>query len=77
VAAAVFVVSLVVLAALLQFPAPDVSYQVRDRIAETLSGQRGRTFRIALGARFGSNYRVGEALNRYLKTTAGYEPTPS
>ena len=45
--------TLVVLVGLLQFLAPDVSYQVRDRIAETFSGQRGRTFRIALGARLG------------------------
>jgi TRAP-type uncharacterized transport system substrate-binding protein len=73
VAAAVLVATVVVLAALLQFLAPDVSYQVRDRVAETVSGHRGRTFRIALGARFGSNYRVGEALNRQLKTSAGYE----
>jgi TRAP-type uncharacterized transport system substrate-binding protein len=73
VGAAALAATLVVLVGLLQFLAPDVSYQVRDQIAETFSGQRGRTFRIALGARLGSNYRVGEALNRHLKTSAGYE----
>lgn len=65
--------SIVGLGALLQFLAPDLSYHLRDRIAELLSGQRGRTFRIALGARAGSNYRIGEALNRYLRANAGYE----
>jgi TRAP-type uncharacterized transport system substrate-binding protein len=63
----------VALGALLEFLAPDVSYHARDRIAELLSSRRGRTFRIALGARAGSNYRVGQALNRHLKNTAGYE----
>ena len=70
---ALLVASVIVLAAMLEFLAPDVSYQLRDSIAEWLSGQRSRTFRIALGARTGSNYRVGEALNRYLKSNAGYE----
>jgi TRAP-type uncharacterized transport system substrate-binding protein len=64
---------LVILAGLLQFLAPEVSYQARDRVWETLSGRRGRTYRIALGARTGSNYRVGEALNRHLQTQSGYQ----
>ena len=67
------VAGVVVLGGLLQFLAPDVSYRVRDRMSEVLSGGRGRTFRIALGSQVGSNYRVGEALNRYLRTNAGYE----
>jgi TRAP-type uncharacterized transport system substrate-binding protein len=62
-----------VLAGLLQFLAPDVSYEVRDRLSETVSGRSNRTYRIALGARTGSNYRVGEALNRSLKAQSGYE----
>lgn len=70
---AVVLGSVVGLGALLQFLAPDLSYHLRDRITELLSGQRGRTFRIALGARAGSNYRIGEALNRYLRANAGYE----
>src|SRR5688572_22166522 len=70
---AVLVACVLVLGSLLQFLAPDVSYEWRDRIAELVSGQRGRTFRIALGARAGSNYRVGEALNRSLGATAGYQ----
>jgi TRAP-type uncharacterized transport system substrate-binding protein len=73
VAAAVLAASVVVLGALLEFLAPDVSYQVQDRIAETLSSPRGRKFRIALGASAGSNYRVGQALNKYLSASAGYE----
>jgi TRAP-type uncharacterized transport system substrate-binding protein len=73
VAAAVLVASVAVLGALLAFLAPDVSYQARDRIAEVLSGQRGRKYRIALGASAGSNYRVGQALNKYLSANAGYE----
>jgi TRAP-type uncharacterized transport system substrate-binding protein len=70
---AVFVGSVVVFAALLRFLAPDVSYDLRDRLGELLSGQRGRTHRIALGARAGSNYRIGVALNRQLGTSAGYQ----
>ena len=73
VAAAVLVASVVILGGLLQFLAPDVSFQIQDRVAEVLSGGRGRTYRIALGAKTGSNYRVGQALNRYLKAQSGYE----
>jgi TRAP-type uncharacterized transport system substrate-binding protein len=65
--------TLVVLAGLLRFLAPDVSYQIQDRISETVSGRRDRTFRIALGARTGSNYRVGQVLNRHLQTQSGYQ----
>lgn len=73
VAAAVSVVSLIVVAALLEFLAPDLAYQLKDRSAEVLSGNRGRTFRIALGSKTGSSYRVGTILNRYLLDKAGYE----
>lgn len=72
-AAAVLVGGVLVLGALLQFLAPDVSYHLRDGVRELFSGGRGRTYRIALGARTGSNYRIGEALNRHLAATAGYQ----
>ncbi len=71
-AAAFAVAATIVLAALLQFLAPDLSYQIRDGMHEVLAGRRGRTLRIALGARAGSNYRVGEALNRSLEARHGY-----
>ena len=73
VAAAAIVVGIVFLAAVLEFLAPDLAYYVKDRIAEMVSGTRGRTYRIALGSTTGSNYRVGTVLNRYLKEKAGYE----
>jgi TRAP-type uncharacterized transport system substrate-binding protein len=72
-AAAAIVLGVVVLGALMEFLAPDLSYQFRDGASEVLSGQRGRKYRIALGSATGSSYRVGEVLNRYLKTQAGYE----
>ena len=72
-AAVALVASVVVLGALLQFLAPEVSFQVRDRIGEVLSGRSGRTYRIALGTAAGTNYRVGQVLNRYLRERSGYE----
>jgi TRAP-type uncharacterized transport system substrate-binding protein len=57
----------------LPFLAPDLSYQVKDRAAETLSGRRNRPFRIALGAASGSYYRLGTILNRYLEEKSGYQ----
>jgi TRAP-type uncharacterized transport system substrate-binding protein len=73
VAAAVSLASLIVVAALLEFLAPDLAYQLKDRSAEMLSGNRGRKFRVALGSKTGSSYRVGTILNRYLLSKAGYE----
>ena len=73
VAAAVSLASLIVVAALLEFLAPDLAYQLKDRSAEVLSGNRGRKFRVALGSKTGSSYRVGTILNRYLRSKAGYE----
>jgi len=61
------------LAAVLQFLAPSLSYQIKDRVAESFSGQSGRKFRIALGAAKGSYYLLGVVLNRHLKEKAGYE----
>ena len=73
VAAAAAVAAILVIGALLEFLAPDLSYQLRDRSAEILSGAARRKYRIALGATAGSSYRVGTALNRYLQSRAGYE----
>ena len=73
VAAAALGATVVVLAGLLQFLAPEVSYHVRDRVSEILSGRGGRTYRIALGASTGSNYRVGQVLNRHLQARSGYQ----
>jgi uncharacterized protein len=61
------------LAAVLQFLAPSLSYQIKDRVAESFSGHSGRKFRIALGAAKGSYYLLGVVLNRHLKEKAGYE----
>ncbi|MGH9309293.1 MAG: TAXI family TRAP transporter solute-binding subunit [Vicinamibacterales bacterium] len=72
-AAAVCAASVVVLAALLEFLAPDLSYQIKDRTRELVSGDRGRKLRIALGSPSGSAFRIGSVLNRYLKERAGYE----
>ena len=64
---------LVILAAMLEFLAPDLSYQIRDRAAEVFSGRTTRPFRIALGAKAGSAYRLGTVLNQHLARHAGYQ----
>jgi TRAP-type uncharacterized transport system substrate-binding protein len=61
------------LAAVLEFLAPNVSYVLRDRGAEWLSGRRHRTYRVALGATTGSYYRFGGVLNKHLQARAGYQ----
>jgi TRAP-type uncharacterized transport system substrate-binding protein len=73
VAAGLAAALLISLAAVSQFLAPNLTYEIKEGIAETLSGNRGRTYRIALGAKTGSYYRSGILLNRYLKEKAGYE----
>lgn len=73
VAAATATVAAALLTVLLDFLAPDLSYHLKDRVAEWASGIGGRTYRIALGARTGSSYRVGTVLNRYLSEKSGYE----
>ena len=73
VAAATAVLAMLVIGALLEFLAPDLSYQVRNRAGEILSRSSNRKYRIALGAVSGSSYRLGAALNRYLLPKAGYE----
>jgi TRAP-type uncharacterized transport system substrate-binding protein len=65
--------SVAVIAALLQFLAPDLAYQLGDRAREIASGHSGRTVRIALGTRTGSSYRMGTVLNRYLQEKSGYQ----
>jgi TRAP-type uncharacterized transport system substrate-binding protein len=55
------------------FLAPDLSYQVKDRLAEMFSKRHDRPFRMALGVKRGSFFRLGTTLNRYLRETAGYE----
>jgi TRAP-type uncharacterized transport system substrate-binding protein len=73
VAALAALLALVVVGALLDFLAPELSYQARDRAGEFFSGSANRKFRIVLGATTGSSYGVGTALNRYLRAKAGYE----
>src|SRR5262245_10559026 len=71
--AAILIAALLLLAVTLEFLAPELSYGIRDRAAEVLSGKAGRRFRIVLGSRAGSSYRVGTVLNQYLKARNGYE----
>ena len=73
IAAGICAAGLLSLAAVLQFLAPSLSYQIKDRVAESFSGNSGRNIRIALGASTGSYYRLGTVLNKYLKQKAGYE----
>jgi TRAP-type uncharacterized transport system substrate-binding protein len=73
IAAALCAATVLSLAAVLQFLAPTLSYQLKDRVSESLSGNRGRKFRIALGVATGSYYHLGTVLNRHLKERAGYE----
>ena len=61
------------LAAVSQFLAPGLTYEIKERVLESVSGTRGRTYSIALGVATGSYYRIGVVLNRYLKERAGYE----
>ena len=61
------------LVAVSQFLAPSLTYEIKERVVESVSGHRGRPYSIALGAATGSYYRIGVVLNRYLKERAGYE----
>lgn len=61
------------IAAVSQFLAPSLTYEIADGMWEWVSGNRGRTYRIALGAQTGSYYRLGVILNRYLNEKSGYE----
>jgi TRAP-type uncharacterized transport system substrate-binding protein len=73
VAVLIVLAGVLVVASLAPFLAPGLSYQIRNRAAELLSGNRGKTFRIALGSTNGSYYLLGKILNRHLKAKAGYE----
>jgi TRAP-type uncharacterized transport system substrate-binding protein len=72
-AGAIGIGSVLVIAALLQFLAPALAYQLGDRVREIASGNGRRTYRIALGSTTGSSYRMGMVLNRYLQEKAGYQ----
>ena len=61
----------VVVAELLQFLAPDVAYDISDRIRELVNGRR--TYRIGLGATTGAGSEVARVLNRLLREKSGYE----
>ncbi len=65
-------VSLLSIAAVSRFLAPNLTYEIKEDIAETVSGNRGRIYRIALGVETGSYYRLGVILNKYLKEKSGY-----
>ncbi|HVS25242.1 MAG TPA: hypothetical protein VMU03_16050 [Gammaproteobacteria bacterium] len=69
----VCVVGVLALTALLEFLAPDLSYELQDRAREWLTPRAGKPFRIAVGAMTGSAYRVAATLNRHLAARAGYE----
>ena len=71
--AAFCVVSLVFLAATVEFVAPDLAYGIKDRAAELLAGDVGRKYRLGLGSTTGAGGLVGAALNRRLAARAGYE----
>ena len=59
--------------ALLEFLAPSLAYQLRDRVVEIASGRWNRTYRIALGSAIGSSFRAGTVLNQHLRDRAGYQ----
>ena len=73
VAGAIGIASVLVIAALLQFLAPDLAYHLSDRVAETVSGRSRQTYRIAIGSATGSAHRMGTVLNRYLQEKSGYQ----
>jgi len=60
-------------AGLLQFLAPSLAYQIKDRVTEAATGRRGRSYRIALGSAVGSSFRIGSELNRHVAARAGYQ----
>jgi hypothetical protein len=72
-ALAAALVLVLVIVAVSQFLAPNLTYEITEGLKESLSGGRGRTYRIALGVSTGSYYRIGVVLNRYLEERAGYQ----
>jgi TRAP-type uncharacterized transport system substrate-binding protein len=73
IAVAIGVAASLIVAALAPFLAPNLTYDVLDGGKEWLSGNRKRTYRIALGARAGSYAHLGGILNAHLKAKTGYE----
>jgi hypothetical protein len=63
----------------LEFLAPSLAYQLRDRVVEIASLRRNRIYRIALGSAIGSSFRAGTVLNRHRRRScaprAGTSPT--
>ena len=57
---------------LLEFLAPDLSYELQDRAREWLQ-PRTKPYRIRVGSMTGSAYRVASTLSRHLQARAGYE----
>jgi TRAP-type uncharacterized transport system substrate-binding protein len=72
IALAVGAAASLVLAALAPFLAPNLTYEIQDRVIELLSGNRARTYKIALGTSTGSYFKLGEVLNEHLMGKAGY-----
>ena len=64
---------IVAFAALLEFLAPDLSYEIRDRAHEWLTPRAGNPYRVRVGSSTGSAYRVAATLNRHLAARFGYE----
>jgi len=72
-AGGVCVAGVVALALLLEFLAPDLSYELKDRAHEWLTPRAGKPYRIRVGSSTGSAYRVAATLNRHLAARFGYE----
>jgi TRAP-type uncharacterized transport system substrate-binding protein len=72
-AVAVWTAGVVVLVALLEFLAPDLSYEIKDRAREWTNARAAKPYRIRTGTMSGSAYRVAETLNRHLRARARYE----
>jgi TRAP-type uncharacterized transport system substrate-binding protein len=71
-AVAVYLGGLVALAVLLEFLAPDLSYELQNRAREWLH-PHNQPYRIRVGAMTGSAYRVASTLSRHLRARVGYE----
>ena len=70
---AVWIAGVVALVGLLEFLAPDLSYEIKDRAHEWTTSRAGKPYRLRVGSMTGSAYRVGATLNRHLRARAGYE----
>ena len=70
---AVWIIGVVAVVALLEFLAPDLSYELKDRAREWTTPRAGKPYRMRVGSMTGSAYRVAATLNRHLRARAGYE----